>query len=119
MSTYHLKRRPDLAPEVLDEVRRYCEEHPRSPAAVRHPRVMQRGSTYVALLGSTLEDGIAGLGGSVEAALHAFDLQYLNALRPPPGGRGSHHRRVRSDAVEHRNQDHDRVDPDQQRHPHS
>ena len=35
------------------------------------------------MLGQSVEEGIVGLGNSVEAALRAFDLQYLNALRPP------------------------------------
>jgi hypothetical protein len=59
----------------------YCEEHPRSPAAMRRPRIMNRGKLWIALLGSTLEDGIAGIGPTVEAALRAFDVQYKNALK--------------------------------------
>ena len=61
----------------------YCAQHPRSPAAVRRPKIMVRGRSFVALLGATLEDGIAGIGGTVEAALRAFDIQYLNRGRPP------------------------------------
>lgn len=71
--------------EAMAEMERYCEEHPRSPSAVRRPRVMIRGRNCVALLGSTLEDGIAGIGTSVAAALRAFDLQYLNSIKPPRG----------------------------------
>lgn len=70
---------------ALAEMERYCEEHPRSPTATRRPRVMVRGRSFVALLGSTLEDGIAGIGSSVRAALRAFDVQYLNSLKPPRG----------------------------------
>lgn len=66
---------------VLIDVKNYCDEHPASPAARTHPRVMIRGSTYIALLGSTLEHGIAGIGGTVRAALRAFDVQYQNAPR--------------------------------------
>jgi hypothetical protein len=65
------------------ELQRYCEEHPRSPSAVRRPRLLLRGRSWVALLGYTPEEGIAGIGGSVAAALRAFDVQYLNSLRPP------------------------------------
>lgn len=65
------------------EMERCCQEHPRSPSAVRRPRVMLRGRSVVALLGSTLEDGIAGIGSSLDAALRAFDVQYQNSLRPP------------------------------------
>lgn len=70
---------------ALLELEQYCQEHPRSPSAERRPRVMVRGSTFVALLGSTLEDGVAGLGSSVRAALRAFDVRYLNSLKPPRG----------------------------------
>ena len=59
----------------------YCEEHPRSPAATRRPRIMSRGKLWIALLGSTLEDGIAGIGPTVETALHAFDVRYKNTLK--------------------------------------
>ena len=75
----------DRTDEVLAAVRHYCNEHPRSPSALRRPRVMIRGSSVIALLGSTLQDGIAGIGGSVDAALRAFDLQYANSLKPPRG----------------------------------
>lgn len=70
---------------ALAEMERYCAEHPRSPSAVRRPRIMLRGRNCVALLGSTLEDGIAGIGSSVRAALRAFDVQYANSLKPPRG----------------------------------
>ncbi len=71
--------------EAIAEMEQYCKEHPRSPTAVRRPRVMIRGRSCVALLGSTLEDGIAGIGSDVRAALRAFDVQYLNSLKPPRG----------------------------------
>ncbi len=71
--------------KAVAEMERYCEEHPRSPTAIRRPRIMIRGRSCVALLGSTLEDGIAGIGSSVNAALRAFDLQYSNSLKPPRG----------------------------------
>ena len=70
---------------ALAEMQRYCEQHPRSPSAMRRPRIMIRGRSCVALLGSTLEDGIAGIGSSVDAALRAFDVQYSNSLKPPRG----------------------------------
>jgi len=61
---------------MLSEARRYWSEHPGSPAAAQHPRIMQRGGKFIALLGSTLEDGTAGIGETVAAALQAFDAQY-------------------------------------------
>lgn len=61
----------------------YCAAHPGSPAAVRRPRLVKRGKLWVALLGPNLREGIVGLGPNVEAALRAFDEQYLTQLRPP------------------------------------
>ncbi len=63
------------------ELDRYCAAHPRSPTALRRPKVMLRGQSWIALLGSTLEDGIAGIGSTVGAALRAFDVQYRNSLK--------------------------------------
>jgi hypothetical protein len=68
---------------ALQRVEMYCQAHPRSPSAVRKPRVMKRGKLWMALLGSNVRDGIVGLGPTVEAALRAFDAQYLSALCPP------------------------------------
>lgn len=79
--------------DAAKEMERYCEDHPRSPSAVRRPQLSRRGRTFVALLGLNLQTGIAGIGNSVEKALRAFDLQYLRALRPPEATRrsvGSH-----------------------------
>jgi len=61
----------------------YCAAYPRSPSAVCRPRLFKRGKMWVALLGTEMREGIVGLGSSVEAALRAFDAQYLAALRPP------------------------------------
>ena len=67
---------------TLTEFSSYCEQHPRSPAAIRLPKITRRGGYWVALLGATLETGIAGIGRTVGAALGAFDRQYLNLLQP-------------------------------------
>jgi hypothetical protein len=61
----------------------YCEMHPGSPSAVRAPRLFVRSGVWIALLGQNVRDGIAGFGPTIEAALRAFDAQYINALRPP------------------------------------
>ncbi len=61
---------------VEAEVQRYCLAHPKSPSAVRRPKIMPRGQLWIALLGSTLEEGIAGTGQTIAAALHSFDAQY-------------------------------------------
>src|ERR1043166_615018 len=61
----------------------YCEMHPRSPSAVRSPKIFVRSGVWIALLGRTVRDGIAAFGPTVEAALRAFDKQYLNSLHQP------------------------------------
>jgi hypothetical protein len=61
----------------------YCESHPGSPSAVRSPKVFIKSGVWIALLGKSVRHGIAGFGPTVEAALRAFDQQYLNYLRQP------------------------------------
>ena len=68
---------------AMQEMERYCAAHPGSPAAVRRPGLSIRGRTFVALLGPTIEEGIAGFGDTVAAALRAFDVQYRCTLRSP------------------------------------
>jgi hypothetical protein len=65
---------------AMREMERYCATHPGSPAAVRRPRLSIRGLTFVALLGPTIEECIAGFSDSVQAALRAFDTQYSRSL---------------------------------------
>ena len=65
------------------EMEDYCMLHPRTPAAVRRPRISKRRGIWIALLGRSIDDGIAGFGADVSAALEAFDRNYLAALRPP------------------------------------
>jgi hypothetical protein len=60
----------------------YFMAHPNSPSARRQPRVCFRNNVWVALLGRSIEEGIVGLGATVEAALAAFDLQYEVDPRP-------------------------------------
>lgn len=64
---------------ALAEIEHYCGEHPESPAATCRPRVMLRGQKCIALLGSTLEDSVAGIGENVTDALRAFDAEYFRA----------------------------------------
>jgi hypothetical protein len=68
---------------AMQEMEHYCAAHPGSPAALRRPRLSIRGRTFVALLGPAIEEGIAGFGDTVQAALRAFDVQYSRSLRPP------------------------------------
>jgi hypothetical protein len=73
----------ERAAELSREIEVYCLQHPRSPAAVRRPRVCMRGAACIAVLGEDMQSGIVGIGSTVDAALRAFDIQYANALRPP------------------------------------
>ena len=67
---------------VSEEMQSYCLAHPGSPSAVRQPQLSSRGDLWIALLGPSVEKGIVGIGPSVEAALRAFDTQYLDFLGP-------------------------------------
>ena len=69
---------------MKDRMERYCTLHPRSPSAVRRPQLSRRRGTFIVLLGHGLENGIVGIGNTVENALRAFDLQYLRAFEAQP-----------------------------------
>jgi hypothetical protein len=76
----HRRGGPTLA--AMQEMYSYCQAHPRSPSAMRRPQLSNRGDLWIALLGPSVEKGIVGIGPSVEAALRAFDIQYLDFLGP-------------------------------------
>jgi hypothetical protein len=82
-TTYSGRHAADRTLAAMKEMELYYASHPRSPAAVRRPRLSIRGRTFVALLGPAIEEGIAGFGDSVQAALRAFDAQYSRSLTPP------------------------------------
>ncbi len=73
----------DHAAAAMERMELYCAIHPGSPSAARRPRLLFRSELWIALLGPTVEEGIVGIGPTVEAALRAFDAQYLAGLRPP------------------------------------
>jgi hypothetical protein len=81
-TTLNARHAVDQTLMAIQEMERYCLAHPNSPAAIRHPRLSIRGQTFVALLGPSIEEGIAGFGDTVQAALRAFDLQYSRFLTP-------------------------------------
>jgi hypothetical protein len=78
--TFKRGRAVDLTLAAMEEMERYCTAHPKSPAALRRPRLSIRGRTFVALLGPAIEEGIVGFGDTVQAALRAFDTQYWRSL---------------------------------------
>ena len=68
---------------AMQRMELYCVAHPGSPSAGRRPRLFLRSRLWIALLGPSVEEGIVGIGPTVDAALRAFDAQYLAGLRPP------------------------------------
>ena len=73
-------------PWMKDRMERYCILHPRSPSAVCRPQLSRRRGTFIVLLGYSFDNGIVGIGNTVENALRAFDLQYLRAFEVKPNG---------------------------------
>ena len=70
---------------TVREMDSYFMRHPGSPSAIRRPHLHLEGATFVALLGPNVEEGIVGLGMTIEAAFRAFDFQYLKRLQPSDG----------------------------------
>ena len=68
---------------AMERMDLYCAAHPGSPSAARRPQLFLRSRLWIALLGPSVEEGIVGIGATIEAALRAFDAQYLAGLRPP------------------------------------
>jgi hypothetical protein len=81
----HGVRITDYSAAAMEQMELYCAAHPGSPSAVRRPRLFFRSELWVALLGPSIEEGIVGIGPTVDAALRAFDTQYLAGLRPQIG----------------------------------
>src|SRR5215467_12202720 len=77
----HFVGNPTLA--AIEKMELYCTGHPGSPSAARRPQLLYRGQLWIALWGPSIEQGIVGIGQTVEAALRAFDVQYRVSLPPP------------------------------------
>ena len=67
---------------VQERIELYYAAHPTGAAALRQPRVTKQGGVWVAIWGVNIQQGVVGIGATVEAALRAFDTQYLYRLRP-------------------------------------
>ena len=74
MMNHELRTRMRTAIKTMEH---YCDSHPESPCAMRHPLLLMRGDVWILLLGPSISEGITGFGSTVEAALRAFDAQYL------------------------------------------
>jgi hypothetical protein len=72
-----------VAAAAAERFELYCVAHPGTPSAVRRPQLIFKSAVWVALLGPSIKEGIAGFGITVESALSAFDFEYRNRLRPP------------------------------------
>jgi len=77
-----MKEKTTEAIAAQERAELYFMAHPRGAAAARRPRLVKHGQLWVALLGANVTQGIVGIGPTVEAALHAFDIRYLNYVRP-------------------------------------
>jgi hypothetical protein len=73
----------DSTTAAMERMEHYCATHPGSPSTARRPQLLFRNRLWIALLGPSVEEGIVGIGQTVEAALRAFDAQYLAGLRSP------------------------------------
>jgi hypothetical protein len=80
----------DPTSAAMERMDLYCTAHPGSPSAVHGPHLMTRGQLWIALLGASVEEGIIGIGPTVEAALRAFDAQYLGGVHPNLGSINRH-----------------------------
>src|ERR1700745_424357 len=91
INPFYAAYQADPARIAVEEMESYCAAHPGSPSAVRRPVLSIRMGLWIALLGPSLEEGIVGIGYTVELALRAFDRQYIAALRPPPTRNDKNH----------------------------
>ena len=82
INPFYAAYQADPARIALEEMQSYCAAHPGSPSATRHPLLSIRSGLWIALLGPSLEEGIVGIGYTVESALRAFDTQYMAGQNP-------------------------------------
>jgi hypothetical protein len=66
---------------AIKRLETHCRTHPESPVALERPRLSVRNGLWIVLLGPSISEGIAGFGHTMDAALHAFDAEYVRALR--------------------------------------
>src|SRR5205823_15050244 len=56
------RRAMDYALAAMEQMELYCQAHPRSPTAVRRPRLFVRGELWIALLGQAWKKESLALG---------------------------------------------------------
>ena len=83
INPFYVAYQADPARIALEEMKSYCAAHPGSPSATRRPALSIRSGLWIALVGPSLEEGIVGIGYTVELALRAFDRQYMAGQHLP------------------------------------
>src|SRR5205807_3609501 len=56
----------DSTRAAMERMELYCAAHPGSPSAALRPRLLHRSQLWIALLGPSVEEGIVGIGPTVE-----------------------------------------------------
>ena len=52
----------DYAAAAIEQMDMYCTANPKSPSAMRRPKLFVRSDLWIALLGPNIEEGIVGIG---------------------------------------------------------
>ena len=67
----------NMPEQAREEMIKYCAAHPESPTAAHRPQLsLRKSGLWIALFGSSVEDGTLGIGATVEDALRSFDNRY-------------------------------------------
>ena len=67
----------ELPREIKDDVERFLDAHPTSPAARLRPKMGMAGELWLAFIGPELREGNSGLGQTPRAALEDFNRHFM------------------------------------------
>jgi hypothetical protein len=67
----------ELPALIKEDVEKFLESHPRSPAARLRPRMGMVGDIWLAFIGSKLQTGASGLGHTPRGALEDFNRHFM------------------------------------------
>jgi hypothetical protein len=70
----------ELSPVIREDVEKFLETHPRSPAAQLRPKFGVVGSVWLAYIGNKLQRGASGLGQTPRDALEDFNVRLMEPL---------------------------------------
>ena len=62
-----------LPPKLRDDAERFLKRNARTPAARLRPHIGISGSTWMAMIGKSVQHGLVGFGHTPRRALHAFN----------------------------------------------